>query len=252
MSLTVTPIKTPIIHVGDDLLQIIAHQIKEMPEDGVLVVTSKVVSLWEGHVVVKKTGSRRERHGLVKKEAELYLPPHSSKYDLMLAIKHQRLLVNAGIDVSNVESKYYVLLPVRPYESAQKIWQFCRDHYRVGRLGVVISDSHSTPLMWGVFGTALGHCGFKSLVSKIGKKDLFNRPFRMATLNLAESIAGAGVLMMGETNESTPLAVVQGAPDLKFQDRPPSQAEIDELKIELKDDMYYPLLGAVKWQTQKT
>jgi len=248
MPLVVTPIKTPVIQIGDNLLDTISSQIKEIQENSVLVVTSKVVSLWEGHVVKKQTGSRQEKHQLVKKEADRYLLPHSSQYDLMLAVKHQRLLVNAGIDESNVDSRYYVLLPAKPYVSAQKIWQFCQTHYGVKNLGVVISDSHSTPLKWGVFGTALGHCGFRSLVSKIGKKDLFNRPFQMATINLAESIAQAGVLMMGETNESTPLALVQGVPDITFQNRPPTSFELKELSIEFEDDMYYPLLGAVRWQ----
>ena len=249
MKLTVTPIKTPVLHIGDDLLQIISNQIDSLPENSVLVVTSKVVSLWEKRVAKKITGTRKEKHELVKKEADKYLSSSTSRYNFMIAIRHQRLLVNAGLDESNVQSGYYVLLPKDPYKSAKEIWQFCRKQYGVKNLGVVISDSHSTPLKWGVFGTALGHCGFKSLVSKIGKKDLFNRPFQMATINLSESIAQAGVFMMGETDESTPLAIVEGVPDIKFQDRSSTKQEIDELAIEFKDDMYYPLLGAVEWQS---
>ncbi len=53
---------------------------------------------------------------------------------------------------------------------------------------------------------------------------------------------------MGEGNEQTPLAVIKNIPFVQFQDRNPTEEELDELKISLDDDLYAPLLKAVKWK----
>ena len=53
---------------------------------------------------------------------------------------------------------------------------------------------------------------------------------------------------MGEGAESTPLCVIEDVPFVKFQDRDPSEAELDEMLIPLQTDLFAPFLGAVAWQ----
>jgi len=248
MSFTVTPIKTEVVKPGDNLEDFLLASIKSLPEKSILVVTSKIVALCENRVVKKKLGNRWEKQNLVKREADFYLDPKASQYDLMLTIKDGTLAVNAGVDESNVDQAHYVLLPADSFASAQKIWQFCRQQFKVKELGVIISDSKTFPLKWGVIGTALAFCGFKGLKSQIGQPDIFGREMKMTQINVAEALAVAAVFNMGETNQTQPLAIISQLPAIvEFTDLPPLKQEIDGWLIEPADDVYAQLLMSVNW-----
>lgn len=236
--------KTPIIHPGDDLFAAIAAAIPTLRERSVLAVTSKIVALAEKRVVPLDVINK---HDLVRQEADRYIDPHSSKYELMLTIKNNTLAVNAGIDESNVDGQY-VLWPADVQESTNAIWRWAREHYGVQELGVVQTDSKTFPLRWGIIGTTIAHCGFSALNKKIGTPDLFGREMKMTQVNVAEAIGVAAVFEMGEANEQTPLAVVTGIKDITFQDREPTREELDFLNIEPEDDAYAPVLMAAAWK----
>lgn len=238
---------TPIVQPNDNLLKILFAAIPQLQEKSVVCITSKIAALSEGSVVSIKDGTREEKHAVVAREADYYLPPDSSKYNLMLTIKHQVLAVNAGVDESNV-SGVYALLPKDPYGLSAEVWQAVREHYNVQEVGVVITDSRSIPLKWGAIGTAIGHCGFAAVNSYIGELDLFGRELKMTTVNVAESLAEVATFEMGESAEQQPLAVITDAPRIVFQDKPPTAAEIRDLYISREDDVYSPLLTAVDWQ----
>jgi putative folate metabolism gamma-glutamate ligase len=243
----VTAYKTPLIKAKDDLLQIISDAIPYLPEKSVLVVASKVVSTCENRFVQKVTGKSSEKHELVKKEAELYLDAHSSKYDLMLTVHRNWMFVNAGIDESNADNQY-VLWPKDPQKSVNEIWHFLREHYKVKEVGVTMSDSGSIPLNWGVTGHSIAHCGFNPLKSYIGQPDLFGRPMRMEQVNIAQALTAAAALEMGEGNESTPLAIVREIKDIEFMDHPPTEEELAKLKISIEDDAFAPILMKADWK----
>jgi coenzyme F420-0:L-glutamate ligase len=242
----VKAIQTPIVKPGYDLFALIRDSLRSLEERTIVVVTSKVVALCEGNVELIKEGTHEEKHALAKKEAEAYIDESYSKYNMLIAIKHGVIAVDAGIDQSNT-GKYYALLPKDPYQSAKKIWQFLRQEFGVKELGVIITDSRVQPLKWGVIGTAIGHCGFSALNSKIGAPDLFGRKMQMTNINVAEALAVAAVFEMGETNEAQPLAVITGADQVEFQQRAPYKKTIEKLKIALEDDVYGPMLSSAPW-----
>lgn len=243
----VVAIKTPLVKPGDSLTEIISQSIPTIPEKSIIVIASKIFSFCENRLVPKKTGLPEEKHALVKKEAEYYTDPHSSKYNLMLTIKGNWMFVNAGIDESN-SSGNYTLWPPNPQKSINKIWNFLRQHYKVREVGVIMSDSKSFPLSLGVVGHGIAHCGFKVLRSYVGKPDLFGRIMQMEQLNLLQSLTAAAVLEMGEGNEQTPIALITQVRDIKFQNREPTDAELKELKIDIRDDAYAPILLRAKWK----
>lgn len=251
----VTPIKTPVIHPSDDLLSLIHQQLEKIAqqqslEKTVLAVTSKVVALAEGAVVDipdDPNEATKLKEELIRHQAEYYLDASFSKYNLMLTIKHSVLAVNAGIDASNVDNQY-VLLPQDPYSSAAEIWHSCRDKFQLNEFGVIITDSKSYPLRWGRIGTTISHCGFQALTDRVGTPDLYGKPLVMTKVDVAEGLAMAAVLEMGEADESQPLCLLDGISQIQFQDHPPTTQEIDELKINLSDDVYGPLLTAVEWK----
>lgn len=239
--------QTKLIKNGDSLFEIIAQSISSVPENSVLVVSSKIISTCEGRFVPKIKDTREEKHDLVRQEATLYTQPHSSKYDLMLTIKENWMFVNAGIDESNADGQY-LLWPENPQQSANDIWKFVREHFGVKNIGVTISDSTSIPLNWGVIGHAIAHCGFEALKSYIGKPDLYGRLLKMEQVNMMQSITVAAVLEMGEGAERTPLGMVRDVRDIVFQDRIPSQKELDFLHIEIEDDAFAPILTKADWK----
>jgi len=241
----VTAIQTPLVKTGDDFFEVLSESLIDVPEESVLVITSKIISVCEGRVIPKSTNT--DKHQLARQEAEYYLEPHSSRYNLMLTINNNQLFVNAGIDESNVENSY-VLWPTNLQEWANEIWLFLREEYDRQRVGVIISDSKTSPLHWGVTGASLAHAGFVALNSKIGKPDLYGQEMKMTQVNVAQALAVAGVLEMGEANEQTPLALIQNVREIVYQDRVPTNEELDSLKIALEDDLYAPLLTAVDWQ----
>jgi F420-0:gamma-glutamyl ligase len=111
-----------------------------------------------------------------------------------------------------------------------------------------LTDSRPLPLRWGVTGFAVAHSGFRALRDYRGQPDLFGRPLRMTQANLADALAAAAVLAMGEGNESTPLARITGVPAIEFQDQAPSPEELANLSTRREDDLYAPLLDSVPWQ----
>jgi putative folate metabolism gamma-glutamate ligase len=243
----VTAFKTKLAVAGDDICQIIADSISELPERSVVVIASKLFSTCEGRFVPKTTDDKNEKHNLVRQEADLYTEPHSSKYNLMLAIKDNWMFVNAGIDESNANDQY-LLWPADRQASINKVWQFVREHYGVKEVGVTMSDSSSIPLNWGVVGHAIAYCGFEPLKSYIGKPDLFGRLMKMEQVNVMQSVTTAAVLEMGEGAEQTPLGVVCEIKDIVFQNHPPTAEELDALKIEIEDDAYAPILSKAGWK----
>ena len=82
----VKAIKTEKITPGSiGLFELLDKYIAELPERSILVITSKVISICEGRVVLVEGSNKDE---LVQKEADMYIPRKESKYNLFLTIKN--------------------------------------------------------------------------------------------------------------------------------------------------------------------
>ena len=244
----IQPIKTRILHPPqDDLLAVIKKVLPRMRERSVLVITSKVVSIWQGRCIPKSTFPDKDE--LIKKEADFYLPREATPHGwVMHAIKHNIFIPSAGIDESN-SGEYYTLWPSNPKSTAKTLWQWLRKTYGVRKIGIIISDSHSIPLRRGMIGFALAYHGFTPLKEYRGTKDLFGRDMKITQANFPDALASAAVLAMGEGKESMPLAVIRDIPALKFTSHPykPRRAH-SSFEIKTKEDLYYPLLSSVPWK----
>jgi len=232
-SISVSAIKTGIFHVGDDLFRFLKENLQDQNIEGkVLAITSKIVSLAENRIVSKTEISKLD---LVKKEADIYIGPGG--FGTELTVKHGILIPSSGIDESNAEDNFYILYPENPYESAQKIWNFLKQEFKLKNCAVVLTDSHTTPLRRGVTGISLAHWGFKATRSLVGKADLFGRELKFTHVDLVDAVASMAVLIMGEADEGVPLALVSG---VKLEYSEISSGE--EVKMEPKNDLYHPLL----------
>jgi dihydrofolate synthase / folylpolyglutamate synthase len=242
--------KTHQIKPGDNLTSILDRYLPALTENSIVAVTSKIISICDGRIV--RNNQNTDKRDLIHQEAEKFLedPDYYDRYHITITVKDSNLIASSGIDESNGNG-YFILWPENPYLSAKNIWIYLKNKYNLNHIGVIITDSHTAPLRWGVTGICIGWCGFEPLYDYTGKPDLFGRPFNFEKTDIIDSLATVATLVMGEGDEQTPLAVISNPPFVNFQNRPPTDNEIDALKIKFSDDIYAPLLLGAKWQTGK-
>ena len=239
-------LKTNRIDCNTSILELIDTYVPTLSEGAILIITSKIISLSEGAVVEKAIAPCKKT--LIQNAADLYLDTDGepNPHDIHLTITHNILIPSAGIDESNGNG-LYILYPKDVFNSAETIWRHLKKRDHLQHVGVIISDSHSTPLRRGVVGIGLAWCGFKALYSYIGKPDCFNIPLKMTKVNILDSLTAAAVLCMGEGNEQTPFALIEEAPRVEFSEEPVKKEEIAEFCIKMEEDLYAPLLKNKRW-----
>lgn len=230
----IKPIKTRIFREGDDLFAFITKYLKKLPEKSIIVITSKIVALAERRTAVVEDERTKER--LIKKESEIAIP---TEY-VWLTVKDGIVMPSAGIDESNADGKL-ILLPKDSFQTAKILRERLREKHRVKELGILITDSRTMPLRAGVVGVALGYAGFRGVKDYRNKKDIFGRKFKYSRVDVADSLATAAGLVMGEGSERQPLAIIAKTP-IEFCDK----IHRKELHIDIQDDMYRPLFPRMR------
>jgi F420-0:gamma-glutamyl ligase len=161
----------------------------------VLAITSKVVAIHQGRCV--PVARVRDKEELIAAEADPWIPRASSRYGISLAIKGGTLIASAGIDATNA-NEHFVLWPTAPSETAAAIGRRIKQNYGISDLGVILTDSHCTPLRRGTTGISIGFYGFEALLDYRGRPDIFGRPLTVTLANRADAMAAAPVGLMGE------------------------------------------------------
>ncbi len=229
IGLKVHPIEDlPLVRAGDDLALLIGEAIAqscfELQDGNVLIVAQKIVSKSE-NCFVKLNEIRPSKTALQLAEevdkdprlVELILQESSEvvrKAPGVIIVRHRLGIVsaNAGIDQSNVDhadGECALLLPKDPDLSAARLRKSL-EKSTGKRIGVIVSDSTNRPWRLGTLGFAIGSAGITVLDDRRGQKDIFGRELKVTMLNRADAIAAAAMLVMGETTEGIPAAVVQG------------------------------------------
>jgi putative folate metabolism gamma-glutamate ligase len=236
----VTPIKTKIISVQDEIEVILDEYVDDLKDGSILAITSKIISIIEGNI----RNHQESKDELIEEEADLYLKTRSG---FALTIKDNILIPSAGIDESNSDGKY-ILWPKDSFASAWKIRNYLADKFKIKNIGVIITDSKTAPLRYGTTGVAIGYCGFQALKDYRGKDDIFGRKMEVTQANYIDALAGASVLVMGEGDEMAPMALIEDLPFIKFDSNSPTEEERENLKILIDEDIYGPLLASVPWK----
>jgi coenzyme F420-0:L-glutamate ligase / coenzyme F420-1:gamma-L-glutamate ligase len=234
MTLTLIPLPgLPIVHPGDDLADLVLEALDRadirLQEADILVFAQKVVSKVEGRLVnlatVKPSPYALELATQTDKDPRLLeLVLRESKAVLRtrpgtIIVEHRLGFVcaNAGIDHSNVageasaQEEWVLLLPEDPDASAQYLRKRLEEASRV-HLGVLIIDSHGRAWRLGTVGVAIGVAGLPGLVDLRGQADLFGYNLRITQVGVADELAAAASLVMGQAAERTPVIHVRGFP----------------------------------------
>jgi coenzyme F420-0:L-glutamate ligase / coenzyme F420-1:gamma-L-glutamate ligase len=219
----------PMVSRGDDLGEIILNSLKtnnlSLQSGDILVVAQKIVSKAEGRLIRLKNVTPSEE--AISLALETDKDPRLVQLTLdestkivrqkrgILIVRHRlgHIGANAGIDQSNIEDDddYALLLPEDPDRSALNLKNKL-DSALGCNVGVLISDSHNRPWRMGTIGGAIGCAGFQVIDDRRGLKDLFGRELKVTVINRADAIAALATLLMGETTEKTPVALVRGFP----------------------------------------
>ncbi|MBS1960301.1 MAG: coenzyme F420-0:L-glutamate ligase [Bdellovibrionales bacterium] len=234
LSILAAPISTPIFKAGRSIADFVwTHAGKRIRPKSILAITSKLFSIAEGRVVARASVNKRE---LIDREADQVVC--ETLHGVVLAVKHGMLFPTAGIDESNSEDGSYLLLPKEPFGSLKTLHESLASKLGFKDFGLIMTDSRTQPLRRGVTGLALSHYGFVPVRDCRGQTDLFGRSFKVTEINNADPIAAVAVLLMGETNESTPLAVVD-APFLEYR----LEGKAADIQIPIEEDLYGSQLG---------
>ncbi len=216
----------PIIEKGDSLSKLMcdAAEKQETPiQNGdVIVVTHVVVSRAEGNVVnldtiepspfaettARKTDKDPALVEVVLREAESIIRMRDGK--LITLTRHGVICANSGVDKSNVPGeKTVALLPQNSDKSARQIRKEIKR--QIGKkVAVIISDTHGRPLRDGEINIALGVAGLIPIRDRRGEKDLFDYILKVKRTAVADEIASAAELVIGQAREAVPAAIIRG------------------------------------------
>jgi coenzyme F420-0:L-glutamate ligase / coenzyme F420-1:gamma-L-glutamate ligase len=234
MVLTLTSLPgIPMVQPGDDLAMLIQDALTgagiQLEDGDILVLAQKIVSKAEGRLVnLASVEPTRMAHELAKQTGKdprfLELVLEESREVLRtrpgtIVVEHHLGFVcaNAGIDHSNVKGEagsaeeWVLLLPADPDESARTLRRQL-EAASGARLGVLIIDSLGRAWRMGTAGIAIGLSGLPGLVDLRGEKDLFGYTLRITQVGVADELASAASLAMGQAAEGTPVVHVRGFP----------------------------------------
>jgi len=231
----IAPGGVPLVRPGDDLAAIVIGALDAAGErlrDGdVLVLAQKIVSKAEDRYVALDTVTPSAR--ALELAAEVDKDPRL--VELILAestevVRHRQgvlivahrlgaVMANAGIDQSNVEPlppgldgaprPRVLLLPEDPDATCARLRAVL--HERTGAdVAVIVNDSVGRAWRNGTVGMALGAAGLAALDTLNGRPDLFDRPLQATEVGLADEIAAAASLAMGQADEGRPLVLLRG------------------------------------------
>ena len=211
---------------GEKLAQVVYECLNDegltLRRGDILAVASKIVSACEGRVVKLAdvrvtTRARRLSHrwrlderlaAVVVKEADEIL---GGVNGFLLTVNNGILTPNAGVDLKNSPPGTATLWPVDPDRSAVQLRRSLERRYET-KIGVEIVDSHVTALRLGTVGLAIGVSGFVPIRDLRGVLDLFGRPITVTQANVADDIAAAANLLMGESSERIGAVIIRGWP----------------------------------------
>ena len=233
MSLTLTPLLNfPLIRQDDNLADILVKSLQEtqieLQDNDIIVLAQKIVSKSEGRMVNLATVTPSQHAIELAQKAdkdprvmELMLQESNEVLRIRVGtiiVEHKLGFVcaNAGIDHSNVMSggnteDYVLLLPEDPDRSARNIREKIKQ--TTGKnIGVMIIDSHGRAWRNGTVGICIGLSGLPAIIDERGWKDLFGYTLKITVVGVADELAAAASLVMGQAAEGTPAVHVRGFP----------------------------------------
>lgn len=221
----------PPVRPDDDLAAIILAALQQsdilLRSGDVLVIAQKIVSKAEDRYVdLREINPSRRARALaaeVEKDPRLVEVILSESSEVVrhrpgvMVVAHRLgyVLANAGVDSSNVDqasgSERVLLLPRNPDGTCEEIQTKLKK--RSGdEVGVIINDTHGRAWRNGTVGVALGAAGVPALLDLRGTPDLYGERLEATQVGLADELAAAASVLMGQGAEGQPVVHIRGLP----------------------------------------
>ena len=194
----------PEFRSNDDLIKILNNTLNDsLMENDILVITQKIISKIENRTVNLKD---RDFSEVLNEEATQIIRKRGET--VIARTKHGFICANAGIDKSNIEQGYALLLPEDPDKTAYKIRKqiFRKNSINVA---VIISDTFGRAWRKGQTNVAIGCSGIEPMVSYIGTTDSFGNDLMATEIAIVDELASASELVMNKIDE-IPIAIIRG------------------------------------------
>lgn len=216
----------PIIKQGDNIAELVyraaAKQGTPIQQNDIIVITHVFVSRTEGNVVnLDKVVPSKFAEAIAKQFdkdpalVEVVLRESKSVVrmgdgKLITESKHGFVCANSGVDRSNMPGeRNVVLLPENPDASAKNI-QKELEKLTGCNVAVIVSDTNGRPFREGEINVAIGVAGLKPIRDRRGEKDLFGYVLRVKRTAIADELASAAELVIGQADEGIPVAIIRG------------------------------------------
>ena len=200
---------------NDDLIEILTTTLKNNSETllngDVVIVTQKIVSKIEDRAVDLKVTDINE---VLKEESTQILRKRGET--VIARTRHGFICANAGIDKSNIDKGYALLLPVDPNKTANTIRVKIKAEFDLD-VAVIISDTFGRAWRKGQTNVAIGSSGIEPLTSYIGTTDSYGNDLMATEIAIIDELAGASELVMNKVDE-VPVAIIRGY-KYKFSDK---------------------------------
>ena len=240
----------PLIEPNDNLVDIIIESLDStntsIDSGDIFVIAQKIVSKSENRykyldqvVVTNETDQLAKKIGkdprllqLIKEESNKIIS--TEKNVVIVEHKLGYININAGIDFSNIPNQKNIalLLPKNPSLSSKNIQHELSNRLKKD-IAVVITDSMTRPYRSGVVNFALASTNLPSLKDISGNKDLFNNSLKCTEIAIADELASAAGLIMGQSNEKKPVILIKG-----FNKESYSNFDAADLEEKEKNDLY--------------
>ena len=200
---------------NDDLIEILTTTLKNNSETllngDVVIVTQKIISKIEDRAVDLKVTDINE---VLKEESTQILRKRGET--VIARTRHGFICANAGIDKSNIDKGYALLLPVDPNKTANTIRIKIKAEFDLD-IAVIISDTFGRAWRKGQTNVAIGSSGIEPLTSYIGTTDSYGNDLMATEIAIIDELAGASELVMNKVDE-VPVAIIRGY-KFKFSDK---------------------------------
>lgn len=232
LTLTALP-GLPLVQPGDDIAALILDGLRRaeitLASGDVVAIAQKIVSKAEGRLVklsdVTPSARALELAEMTQKDPRFVEVVLSESKEVLrtayntLIVQHRLGFVcaNAGVDRSNVgphgegHEEYLLCLPRDPDGTCQRL----RERFRAetdADVAMIINDSHGRAWRTGTVGVAIGAAGFPALLDMRGHRDLFDYTLQVTQIGLADELAAAASLLMGQADEGRPVIHIRGVP----------------------------------------
>lgn len=209
----------PLIYVGDDLPSIICNNIQLQNRD-IIIIASTVVAKAEGDTfrleditvgekaleIASRTGKdARFIQAVLSRSREVLV----EKPFMLVTTLAGHTCVNAGVDESNIENGFLLYPPEDPDLSAAKLGKKLEE-LSGKKLSIIVTDTNGRAFKIGQTGVAIGIHKIKPIKRWIGEKDLFGKALEVTEEAIADELAGAANLLMGEGAGGIPVVVIRG------------------------------------------